>query len=582
MLHRILTKKQSGILAREREWLNKLQLALAKFGIAAEQTEILARSIRQLDELFLLVIVGEFNAGKSSFINALLGKRILAEGVTPTTKQIHLLKYGPDLEALAGESSLSTLSAPVELLREINIVDTPGTNAIQREHETLTQEFVPRSDMVLFITSADRPFTESERQFLARIRDWGKKIALIINKIDILETEQEIEQVMAFVSQNAQKLLGFTPQIFPLSARQALRAKEQNDAELWAASHFGPLEEAITATLDETERIRLKLQNPIGVAQRLITETEQVIGQRLELLTEDLQVIQEIEEQLASYQQEMERDFRYRLADVDNSLHTFEQRGMDYFDETLRLARLFDLLNKRQLQEEFKRKVVATTPQLIEAQVAEIIDWLIAHDLRQWEAVMEHISERRQEHEAHIVGKVGGSFRYNRDHLLATVGHAAQLTLDTYDQSAEANQISIALQMAVAETAVVEVSALGLGALLTTLFTTTALDLTGIVAAGAVAALGLFVIPARRRKVKRELHDKIGNMRQELMDALTNQFDRELQRSIRHIQAAIAPYTRFIRAEHDKLNANQSKLKKIEENLNKLEVQIRKIGNEEA
>ena len=62
--------------------------------------------------------------------------------------------------------------------------DTPGTNAIHREHERLTREFVPRSDLVLFVTSADRPFTESERGFLQGIRDWGKKIVVVVNKMD--------------------------------------------------------------------------------------------------------------------------------------------------------------------------------------------------------------------------------------------------------------------------------------------------------------------------------------------------------------------------------------------------------------
>ena len=75
------------------------------------------------------------------------------------------------------------------LLRDIHIVDTPGTNAIMREHERITAEFVPRSDLVLFVTSADRPFTETERAFLEQIRGWGKKVVVVINKIDILESD---------------------------------------------------------------------------------------------------------------------------------------------------------------------------------------------------------------------------------------------------------------------------------------------------------------------------------------------------------------------------------------------------------
>jgi predicted GTPase len=76
---------------------------------------------------------------------------------------------------------------PVEWLRDINIVDTPGTNAVIRKHEQITSEFVPRADLILFVTSADRPFTESERQFIERIRDWGKKVVFVVNKIDIHE-----------------------------------------------------------------------------------------------------------------------------------------------------------------------------------------------------------------------------------------------------------------------------------------------------------------------------------------------------------------------------------------------------------
>ena len=161
--------------------------------------ETLARSIRQLDELFLLVVVGEFNAGKSAFINALLGQRVLEEGVTPTTTpHPRCSSTGPSVaHAVADAASVDVITAPVELLRDIHIVDTPGTNAILREHEAITREFVPRSDLVLFVTSADRPFTESERAFLEAIRDWGKKIVVVINKIDILETAEDVRAACA-------------------------------------------------------------------------------------------------------------------------------------------------------------------------------------------------------------------------------------------------------------------------------------------------------------------------------------------------------------------------------------------------
>jgi small GTP-binding protein len=222
MLRRILNRNQDELLAENRRLLADLRQALTRFDASAEDQETIERSARQLEELFLLVVAGEFNAGKSAFINALLGSKVLEEGVTPTTTRVHIVKHGPAVGRTPLESNLDVITAPVELLQDINIVDTPGTNAIHREHEAITREFVPRSDMVLFVTSADRPFTESERAFLQGIRDWGKKIVVVVNKVDILETEADVARVLEFVSENARTLLGAEPQIFPVAARLAL------------------------------------------------------------------------------------------------------------------------------------------------------------------------------------------------------------------------------------------------------------------------------------------------------------------------------------------------------------------------
>lgn len=577
MLRRILDKTQARILAEERRTLGNLQVALARFGLDPKDQETLAHSIQTLDELFLLVVVGEFNSGKSAFINALLAQPLLEEGVTPTTTRINLLKFGPEVSRTAQGAALDVITAPLDLLQEINIVDTPGTNAIQREHEAITEEFVPRADMVLFVTSADRPFTESERAFLERIRNWGKKVVVVLNKIDILESDGHVQEIERFITENARALLGFTPEIFPVSAKQALRAKQTSDAALLAGSRFPALEKYIVATLDEKERIRLKLGNPLKVGQRVIGTVLATVDGRLALLKDDIAAVEDIHRQMQAYRQDMQRDFRFRLADVDNVLHEFENRGMTYFDETVRLARIFDLVNKSRLQAEFERKVVGDVPQTIERRVIEVIDWLVAKNLRQWQAVMDHLAERRTAHAGRIVGQVGGTFDYDRDRLLQTVWRETQRTIETYDRHAEAEQVADSVRTAVAATALVEVGAIGLGAVLMAVFSTTALDVTGVVAATALAALGLFVIPARRRKAKDELRGKIAVLREKLMAALTSQFDRELERSLSKLEEAIEPYTRFIRSERDHLTKTRQDLGLIAENMARLEAEIARL-----
>ena len=167
---RILDASSEAQLKDARDVLAALRDALVAFAASAADQSALASSIRQLDELFLLVVVGEFNAGKSAFINALVGDTVLAEGVTPTTAQIQVLRYGETATSTVDANGVRRINAPVDLLRDLQIVDTPGTNAIVREHERLTAEFVPRSDLVLFVTSADRPFTATRWRARRRLR----------------------------------------------------------------------------------------------------------------------------------------------------------------------------------------------------------------------------------------------------------------------------------------------------------------------------------------------------------------------------------------------------------------------------
>ena len=573
----ILNEKQELLLTEERNLLIELRSILSRFGISNEDDQTLAQSTRQLDELFLLVIVGEFNAGKSAFINALLGQKILKEGVTPTTTQINLLRYGENLERIMEKENIHVIYAPAELLKEISIVDTPGTNAVIREHEEITTQFVPRSDLVLFITSADRPFTESERAFLEHIREWGKKVVVVLNKIDLFQDDQELDQVSTFITENALALFGIKPEVFPVSSRLALQAK-LGESTAWESSRFGLLEEYIQNTLDETGRIRLKFLNPLGVGKHLVEKYLSVIDSRLDLLRADFTTLEDVETQLAVYRDDMGRDFNYRMSDIGNVLYEMEQRGNDYFDETLRLGRVFDLINKDRIQREFTEEVVGDTPQKIERKVDEIIDWLVDSDLRQWQAVMEHLAERRRQHKERIVGDaLGGSFHLDRQRLIEEVGHRANQVVETYDKEHEAQEIATNAQTAVAALAAAEVGAIGLGALIAALATTAAADITGVLLASLIAALGLFIIPARRRKAKEEMREKIGALRDDLYSSLSAQFEQEIERSLQRIQEAIAPYSRFVRAEQTKLSDTRTELGDIKQSLARLEYKVNEL-----
>ena len=143
---RVLDERREALVDRERALLERLVGFLKDFGGPPEDVELVRRALSDLEELFLLVIVGEFNSGKSAFINALLGDPVMEEGVTPTTAMINVLRFGPTHTTQVTAEGLVEHTYPARFLRDISVVDTPGTNAIIREHEAISQGFVPRSD----------------------------------------------------------------------------------------------------------------------------------------------------------------------------------------------------------------------------------------------------------------------------------------------------------------------------------------------------------------------------------------------------------------------------------------------------
>ena len=541
----------------------ELREALARFGANAADQAALAASIRQLDEFFLLVVVGEFNAGKSAFINALVGQPVLQEGVTPTTASIHVLKYGERLAQDVDDDGLRIVTAPADLLRDVHIVDTPGTNAVIREHERLTADFVPRADLVLFVTSADRPFTETERAFLETIRGWGKKIVVVINKTDIFERRAEVDEVIGFVRASAQRLLGLTPEIFPVSARQAMRAKSGAPAS-WSASGFEALETFIADTLHESSRFRLKLANPLGVGQALAHRYATIADERLTLLNDDVAVLDQIDRQLGIYASDLARGFELRMTAVEKVLVDMEARGHEYFEDTLRLGRVVDLLNRARVQKEFEERVVADAPRQIERRVAELIDWLIDQDFRQWQAVTTTVASRVRSHDATAFGAPDvGTFHADRARLIDAVGREAQRVVETYDKQREAEAIAEQARTAVTTAAAAGGAAVGLGTLVTLAASTAAADVTGILLASVVAALGFLVIPARRRKAKAEMQQKVTALRARLAAALRTEFERARDDSRTRIEQAIAPYSRFVRAEHGRWSEARTVLARL-------------------
>ena len=148
----LVTAQHQELVRRQRAALAELRQAIVAITADEADLRLLDETTDQLDDLFLLCVVGEFNAGKSSIINALLGKRHLKDGVTPTTDRVYMIKHpaaaARQQRVVTGQPRPVVLELPVPWLAGISIVDTPGTNSVDDEHTAITDAIIPKCDLV--------------------------------------------------------------------------------------------------------------------------------------------------------------------------------------------------------------------------------------------------------------------------------------------------------------------------------------------------------------------------------------------------------------------------------------------------
>src|SRR5439155_24240327 len=250
--------------------------------------------------------------------------------------------------------------------------------------------------------------------------------------------------------------------------------------------------------------------------------------------------------------EDMQRDFAFRLHEVDNILHEMSARGIDYLDATLRLGRIVDLFRKKILQDEFARIVVADAPERVDRVTQDLIDWMVDQDLRLWRTVTEQIESRRRIGSDGPAERLAGSFEYDRRALLGSLGQTARGVLQRHDHQREATQLAASVREAVTQASLLEAGAVGLGAVTMALVGSAAADVSGLFAASVLAGVGLWLLPRKRRQAKAQFRARTEELRVRLLTAMRDEFQRELERSIQRIRDALAPYERFVRGERER------------------------------
>jgi small GTP-binding protein len=586
-LEQVLTRQQGELVALERKLVLKVRDVLARADGPREDLDRLASLVNEMDELFLLVIVGEYNSGKSTFINALLGDEVFAMGDLPTTRAISILRYGEAGPPETIAENVQLYHYPLEVLRDLDIVDTPGTNSIERMEEEITRQFVPRADLILFVTSLLQPLTASELDFLTHIREWGKKVVFIVNGVDRRNSDEQLDRVREYLTKEVTARLGEpAPTLYFISALQALRARmaarhpaaatERGTPIPDARNEYPALERYVLETLREKERVRLKLMTPLGVLRHVLKGNLGSLDKRLVVVLEDARVLRSIRDQLDAYSKEMRTDSERYLIEVRNVLYELERRGRAWFERTIRIGNANFLRNKDAVENRFRQEVVMDAPGAIEGVVHRMVDWTVQRNLRLWSSVFAELDAHTARlREAGALAPHGDTeFQYNREELFARLREPVERRLGEFDTEKEARDITDSVKAAVAQAFGVNVLAIGLGALFLTAFTTAALDVTGILTATIFAIAGWLIIPARRRHLINEFETKISKLNEDLAALIRAKFEEQLQRYETQLLEVIAPYDRFLETERTRLETGIGELREADAEVSAIEKRV--------
>ena len=573
----IVDERIRPLIEAEKRLLNDLQ-NLAAVGGHDEDTRQLSDIQDGIDELFLLVIVGEFNSGKSSFINALFGQKVRVEGSVPVDDRITILRYAAQPDERQLTSFVSEKRLPVDFLRNIAVVDTPGTNSVIKQHQEVTEDFIPRADLILFTTSIDRPMTESERQFLAYVQKWGKKIVIVLNKIDTKD-EAEVSEVVEFVDGKCRELLGFKPLIFPVSAKLALGAKLGGNPRDWTRSRFESLEDYVFNKLGERERLQLKLLSPLDSGSTVAEKLREEYAGKLELLAEDSSKISHLEEQLSRAHDEMQANFQKFVLQIDAQVVELRDRGADFLERNMRISNINLLRSETRFREEFERQVLGDWREKLDRTVNESVDWIVRQNMRLWNDTLEYFNSqvRKTDYDSRVIGRVGGQFVYDREEVHARIRHEAENRVRSLDHREECRRIIGSSMTALHQSFGLGAGAVGLGYVLATAFTTVALDVTGIAAATLLFTASFFILPYKRKRAIEELRSKVEKLREEMKTVFENKSLEEIDRAVENVRGALDPYTRFVKSEQTKLSERSSRLTEIIERLKMLKREIENL-----
>ena len=558
---------------RIEEIVKKLQSLTEKIDNAAlAQTVSDLRS--RVQDPYMFVIVGEVKAGKSSFINALLdtGQDICKVAPSPMTDTIQQIVYGEKEEIVELNPYLKRIFQPVEILKEISIVDTPGTNTIIDHHQEITEKFIPGSDLIVFVFEAKNPYRQSAWDFFKYIHeDWRKKIIFVLQQKDLMN-ESDLAVNLKGVQEFAQKNGIDLPKVFAVSAKLEQEGKREESGYL-------PLRQYIKENITDGQAPYLKIQSNIQSSWNIHQRIDSGVTDRAKQFEADQNFRKDIkttlEEQEARSQQMVDNLVKNLLTSYDQVTQAKDrelEEGLGFGNLISRSFRsIFSKESSAQtwltgvsgaLENDLKKELGARLDSGVNdiaesiQQMAKMIDLKTRNSstiLKNDHDLFSSIAERR----AHVL-------RDLRDAFSKFLEHGENF----YDASLLPENSKITPQLATGGGIAV------IGALLTALTNGAVLDVTG----GILTAVGLVfagvTIGWNRRKIMNGFRKEIQRGRNNLDTDVNDKLNAYILHIKEKIDANFDGFDKMLAQESLAVNELKEQLEGINQDLKKMESEL--------
>jgi tRNA U34 5-carboxymethylaminomethyl modifying GTPase MnmE/TrmE len=522
--------------------LLKLGAELRRPGPSLDTIQGLLSDIR---EPLLIVVIGEVKAGKSSLLNAIFGEEFAKVDVLPATDRVCIFRYADFEKTVDVSPQLRERHLPILFLRDFNVVDTPGTNTMVAEHQRITESFIPRADLVLFVFSVVNPWTQSAWDLLGFVqKKWLKNVVFVLQQAD-LRAPSEVAVIRRHLEETAIQRLGFSPPIFAVSARNALLATK---GLLTDEGEFGPLQDQINLIVTGPGGRALKLRSAAQAAQVMTGEIVTELRGALEVIGQDEARLMRAEKFLEARKEQTLRQMGGLLAGIERACRQGAAEGMNLLEEKLSFWRTWKIMWSRQRwQDEFQHEIERKLQHVVQQQAEDAVH-LLETDLRSlWPQMHDLIDQQLHGELQEKIPRAMPDFVRQRRDLLQSI----QLALS---ERVSAKTVEAKLAQLFRETSTIlrvpagVAAAGGIATLIAALVSASVADVTGILAASA-AVIGSIMAVIQRRKILATYQQQMETKRAELMRTVEDQLTSAINAFYKEISAALQPLAAFCTAQ---------------------------------